>query len=124
MRHLQTTKMLRKGKTSMKRPAQEQSQFTMTKAMVLASTDYKQRSGISTAAACFAMDGHSVDLSEELVEQKPSIVRSDEWDTSLKTPPKTQANPGTIRVCWQCPEASKAMGGRSGLLARLLADLD
>lgn len=116
--------MIRKGRSSVNRPAQEQSQFTMTKAMVLASTDFTQRNGINSAAT-FAVDGHSVDLSEELVEQRPSIVRSDEWDTTWKSSPKTQASSGIIRVCWQCPDTSKALGsGRSGMLAKLLVDLD
>lgn len=73
----------------------------MSKALVLAATDFKQRSGINSAASLY-LDGHSVDLSEELVEQKPSIVRSDQWDTWCA--PKSKASATALRVCWQCPE--------------------
>lgn len=116
VRHFATTKMLRKGRASLDRPATEQSRFTMAKAMVLASTDFQQRNGIN-AAASYLMDGHSVDLSKELVEQKPSIVRSEEWNTAAPIaeepkPAPSQAAPGIIRVCWQCPPRSQALSGR------------
>ena len=83
----------------------------MAKAMILATTEFKQRSGINSAAS-YLMDGHSVDLSEELVEQKPSIVRCDKWAMTVESPQSPTANAGTIRVCWQCPEASTAFGSR------------
>ena len=88
----------------------------MAKAMVLATTDFQQRNGIN-AAASYLMDGHSVDLSKELVEQKPSIARSEEWNTSATVveapvPAQSQAAPGIIRVCWQCPPRSNALSGR------------
>lgn len=104
--------MLRKGRASAKSPAQEQSKFTMAKAMVLATTEFKQRSGINSAAS-YAMDGHSVDLSEELVEQKPSIASSEEWHTEEQpVTPLATSNSGTIRVCWQCPEESTVFSYR------------
>ena len=105
----------------MSAPQQEESRFTMTKAMVLASTDLKQRTAINSAAS-FLMDGHSVDISKELVEQKPSIVRSQEWTTTVFESPQSQANPGIIRVCWQCPETSSALNSRSNLAATLVRD--
>jgi len=88
----------------------------MAKAMILATTEFKQRSGINSAAS-YAMDGHSVDLSEELVDQKPSIVSSDEWHTDEQpvTPTVGSSNSGTIRVCWQCPEESTVFSHRQRL---------
>ena len=89
--------------------------------MILASTDFKQHSGTNPAAS-FLMDGHSVDLSEELVEQKPSIVRSEEWETAL--PIVVEANraaPASLRVCWQCPNTSSALANRSGRAKRWLS---
>ena len=108
--------MLRKGRASAKSPAQEQSKFTMAKAMILATTEFKQRSGINSAAS-YAMDGHSVDLSEELVEQKPSIVSSEEWHTDEQPvmPTAASSNSGIIRVCWQCPEESTVFSHRQRL---------
>jgi len=104
--------MLRKGRGSAKRLSDEQSKFTLAKARVLATTELMQRSGINSAAT-YAMDGHSVDLSEELVEQKPSIVSSQDWDTAEQKPVKSpSANSGTIRVCWQCPEVSTVFSHR------------
>lgn len=98
----------------------EQARFTAAKAMVLASTEFKQRSGIGYAAH-YAVDGHSVDLSQELVDQKPSLLNSDEWDVSPEAElynPSSPANGnqagGIIRVCWQCPEASTAFQIRNG----------
>jgi hypothetical protein len=117
VRHL-TTKMIRKGRSAKSEPERQDARFTMARAMVLASTDFKQRSGI-TSAASYLMDGHSVDLSKELVEQKPSILQSQEWDTSHAPPPKSQANPGIIRVCWQFPEKVKNRS-RSGLASRFV----
>lgn len=85
----------------------------MAKAMILATTEFRQRSGINSAAS-YAMDGHSVDLSEELVEQKPSIVASREWDTPVQpiVTPAASSNAGIIRVCWQCPEESTVFSHR------------
>jgi hypothetical protein len=103
--------MLRKGRVSTRRPEQAQSKFTMAKAMVLATTEFKQRNGINSAAS-YLMDGHCVDLSEELVEQKPSIARSEEWATTEEAPQNSSSNAGTIRVCWQCPEANSAFGSQ------------
>jgi hypothetical protein len=106
--------MLRKGRASAKHPEEKQSKFTMAKAMILATTEFKQRSGINSAAT-YLMDGHSVDLSEELVEQKPSIVRSQVWATAIEPPKNSTSNSGLIRVCWQCPEASTAFSQRQKL---------
>jgi len=96
--------MLKKKKrpASVTHPSGE-CRFHLAKAMVLANTNFKQRSGINSAAS-FLLDGHSVDLSEEFVEQKPSILRSSEWETDWTPPAPRSSSAGIIRVCWQCPE--------------------
>ena len=107
MNHFYTTRMLRKGRCAVKEERRDDCRFTLAKAMTLASIGLKQRSCINSAAS-FLMDGHCVNLSEELVEMKPSILRSEKWETGQAYSPQTQATPGTIRVCWQCPQASPA----------------
>lgn len=111
---------MRKVRASEALPAQEQTQFRLTKAMILASTDLQQPSRTKSGAS-FLMDGHSVDLSEELVEQKPSIVRSKEWETTMPKMEKNQAAPGNLRVCWQCPNTSSALASGSGRAKRWLS---
>ena len=90
----------------------DQTSSQKTKAMVLANTNFKQRSGINSAAS-FLLDGHSVDLSEEFVEQKPSILRSHEWETDWTSPAPRSSSAGIIRVCWQCPEETNLNQTRS-----------
>lgn len=103
--------MLRKGRGAEGQPV-EKAKFTLAKAMILATTEFRQRDGVNSAAS-YLMDGHSVDLSQELVEQRPSIARSNEWDTTpiAQTAQSTGAA-ATIRVCWQCPEESTAFKER------------
>lgn len=80
----------------------------LVKAMVLASTVYQQRSGVSSAAS-FLLEGQSVDLSQELLEQKVDFARKQEWEFASSMEDQTRPTLGKVRVCWQCPEASSAL---------------
>lgn len=96
-------------------PSRERSRFAFVKAMLLASAAKRVQSGV-TLAAQFGVDGHLVELSEELVMQKPSLVQSRVWEVTAKAKSamevRTGRSAGEIRVCWQCPESPSIVAPR------------